>query len=407
MRVISDFHIHSKYSRATSRDMEIPSISKWAKIKGIDLVGTGDFTHPDWLREVKSYLKEYEEGIYEFDGVYFILSAEINLIFSFKGKSRKVHICLLAKSFEDVEKLNRAFSEYGELSIDGRPILPFNCIEFTKLIKDLTPDTFIYPAHAWTPWFGIFGSVTGFDSLEEAFGNEIKYIHAIETGLSSDPPMNWLVSKLDKFSLLSNSDAHSPAHLGREANVFQIDLNYDELIDSIIKKDKNRFLFTIEFFPEEGKYHFDGHRNCGVSMSPEESIKIKNICPNCHKPMTLGVLHRVYELKDRDKIDNNNFIPYKSVIPLMEIISQALEKNESSKVVQDEYSKIIGKFDNEFNVLIFLPINEMAGKIDDRILKLIKNMREGKVIKKAGFDGEFGKIEVIFDKEEEKPPSLF
>jgi len=407
LRVISDFHIHSKYSRATSRDMEIPSISKWAKIKGIDLVGTGDFTHPDWLREVKSYLKEYEEGIYEFDGVYFILSAEINLIFSFKGKSRKVHICLLAKSFEDVEKLNRAFSEYGELSIDGRPILPFNCIEFTKLIKDLTPDTFIYPAHAWTPWFGIFGSVTGFDSLEEAFGNEIKYIHAIETGLSSDPPMNWLVSKLDKFSLLSNSDAHSPAHLGREANVFQIDLNYDELIDSIIKKDKNRFLFTIEFFPEEGKYHFDGHRNCGVSMSPEESIKIKNICPNCHKPMTLGVLHRVYELKDRDKIDNNNFIPYKSVIPLMEIISQALEKNESSKVVQDEYSKIIGKFDNEFNVLIFLPINEMAGKMDDRILKLIKNMREGKVIKKAGFDGEFGKIEVIFDKEEEKPPSLF
>ncbi|HRT37180.1 MAG TPA: endonuclease Q family protein [Caldisericia bacterium] len=407
MRVISDFHIHSKYSRATSRDMEIPSISKWAKIKGIDLVGTGDFTHPDWLKEIKSYLKEYEEGIYEFDGVYFILSAEINLIFSFKGKSRKVHICLLAKSFEDVEKLNRAFSEYGELSIDGRPILPFNCIEFTKLIKDLTPDTFIYPAHAWTPWFGIFGSVTGFDSLEEAFGNEIKYIHAIETGLSSDPPMNWLVSKLDKFSLLSNSDAHSPAHLGREANVFQIDLNYDELIDSIIKKDKNRFLFTIEFFPEEGKYHFDGHRNCGVSMSPEESIKIKNICPNCHKPMTLGVLHRVYELKDRDKIDNNNFIPYKSVIPLMEIISQALEKNESSKVVQDEYSKIIGKFDNEFNVLIFLPINEMAGKMDDRILKLIKNMREGKVTKKAGFDGEFGKIEVIFDKEEEKPPSLF
>jgi len=407
LRVISDLHIHSKYSRATSRDMEIPSISKWAKIKGINLVGTGDFTHPDWLREIKSYLKEYEDGIYEYDGVYFILSAEINLIFSFKGKSRKVHICLLAKSFEDVEKLNRAFSEYGELSIDGRPILPLNCIELTKLIKDVTPDTFIFPAHLWTPWFGIFGSVTGFDSLEEAFGNEIKYIHAIETGLSSDPPMNWLVSKLDKFSLLSNSDAHSPAHLGREANVFQIDLNYDELIDSIIKKDKNRFLFTIEFFPEEGKYHFDGHRNCGVSMSPEESIKINNICPNCHKPMTLGVLHRVYDLKDRDKINSDNFIPYKSVIPLMEIISQALEKNENSKVVQDEYSKIIGKFDNEFNVLIFLPIDEMKGKMDDRILKLIKNMREGKVITKPGFDGEFGKIEVVFEKEEEKPPSLF
>lgn len=407
MRVIGDLHIHSKYSRATSRDMEIPAISKWAKIKGINLVGTGDFTHPDWLRELKSFLKEYEEGIYEYDGVYFILSAEVNLIFSFKGKSRKVHINLLSKSIEDAEKLNKAFSEYSDLSIDGRPILPFNCIEFTKITKDVAPETFIYPAHAWTPWFGIFGSVTGFDSLEEAFGDEIKYIHAIETGLSSDPPMNWLISKLDKITLLSNSDAHSPGNLGREANVFNINLNYEDLIDSIVKKDKNRFLFTIEFFPEEGKYHFDGHRNCGISMSPEESIKIKNICPNCHKPMTLGVLHRVYELKDRDKIDNNNFIPYKSVIPLMEIIAQALGKNENSKIVQDEYSKIIGKFENEFNVLIFLPINEMIGKIDDRIFKLIKNMREGKVITKPGFDGEFGKIEVVFEKEEEKPPSLF
>lgn len=407
MRVIGDFHIHSKYSRATSKDMEIPSISKWAKIKGINLVGTGDFTHPDWLKEIKTYLKEYEEGIYKYDDVYFILSVEVNLIFSFKGKSRKVHICLLSKSIEDVEKLNKVFSEYSDLSIDGRPILPLNCIEFTRLVKDVTPDTFIYPAHAWTPWFGIFGSVTGFDSLEEAFGDEIKYINAIETGLSSDPPMNWLISKLDNIALLSNSDAHSPSHLGREANVFNINLNYFELIDSIIKKDKNRFLFTIEFFPEEGKYHFDGHRNCGISMSPEESVKIKNICPKCHKPMTLGVLHRVYELKDREKVENKNFIPYKSVVPLMEIISQALEKNENSKVVQDEYSKIIGKFENEFNVLIFLPINEMAGKLDERILKLIKNMREGKVVKKPGYDGEFGKIEVVFEREEEKPPSLF
>ncbi|MGQ9845283.1 MAG: endonuclease Q family protein [Caldisericia bacterium] len=407
MRIIGDLHIHSKYSRATSRDMEIPSISRWAKIKGINLVGTGDFTHPDWLKEIKSYLKEYEDGIYEYQGVYFILSAEVNLIFSFKGKSRKVHISLLSKSIEDVEKLNKTFSEFTDLSIDGRPILPLNCMEFTKLVKDVAPDTFIYPAHAWTPWFGIFGSVTGFDSLEEAFGNEIKHIHAIETGLSSDPPMNWMVSKLDKVTLLSNSDAHSPSNLGREANVFNIDLNYYELIDSIIKKDKSKFLFTIEFFPEEGKYHFDGHRNCGVSMSPAESIKIKNICPKCHKPMTLGVLHRVYDLKDRDNFDKNNFIPYKSVIPLMEIISQALDKTENSKVVQDEYSKIIGRFENEFNVLVFLPIDEMVGKIDERIVKLIKNMRDGKVIKKPGFDGEFGKIEVFFEKEEEKPPSLF
>lgn len=407
MRVIADLHIHSKYSRATSKDMEIPTISRWAKIKGINLVGTGDFTHPDWFKEIKSFLKESKEGIYEYDGVYFILSAEVNLMFSFLGKGRKVHMCLLSKTIEDVEKLNKVFSQYSDLSIDGRPILPLNCIEFTKIVKNETPDTFIFPAHAWTPWFGIFGSVTGFDSLEEAFGDEIKNIHAIETGLSSDPPMNWLVSKLDKIALLSNSDAHSPSHLGREANVFEIDLNYEELIDSIIKKDKNRFKFTIEFFPEEGKYHFDGHRNCGVSMSPEESIKIKNICPKCHKPMTLGVLHRVYELKNRDKIDNNNFIPYKSVVPLMEIISQALEKNENSKIVQDEYAKIVGRFGSEFNVLIFTPIEGMVGKIDEKILKLIKNMRDGKVKTKPGYDGEFGKIEVIYEEKQEKPPSLF
>lgn len=408
MRVIADFHIHSKYSRATSKDMDIPNIAKWAKVKGIDLVGTGDFTHPEWIKELKTYLKEDKNGIYMYNGVNFILSAEVSLIFSFKGKIRKVHISLLSKNFKDVDKLNEIFSKYGDLSIDGRPIIPLNCKEFTKIVKQETPDTFIYPAHAWTPWFGIFGSVTGFDSLEEAFEEEIVNIHAIETGLSSDPPMNWLVSKLDKITLLSNSDAHSPTNLGREANVFDLNLNYDELIDTIIKRDKNRFLFTIEFFPEEGKYHFDGHRNCKISMSPEESIKLKNICPVCHKPLTLGVLHRVYDLKDRDRVINRNeFIPYKSIIPLIEIISQTMEKTESSKIVQDEYSKIISKFENEFNFLIFTPIEDMFGKVDERIIRAVKNMREGKVKTYPGFDGEFGKIEVILNDIEEKPPSLF
>lgn len=306
-----------------------------------------------------------------------------------------------------MEKINKTLSRFSDLSIDGRPILPLSCSEFVKIVKDVTPNTFIYPAHAWTPWFGIFGSETGFDSLEEAFQGELENIYAIETGLSSDPPMNHLVSKLDEIALLSNSDAHSPSNIGREANVFDCELKYDDIVDAIKKRDKRRFLFTIEFFPEEGKYHFDGHRNCGVSLSPEESIKIKNICPVCKKPLTLGVLHRVYELKDRDNFDENNFIPYKNLVPLMEIISQALQKNKSTKLVEDEYMKIVQKFGNEMNVLLFLPLNELSGRVDDRVYKLIKNMREGKVKKKPGFDGEYGVIEVLEDFEKESPPSLF
>ncbi|MCX8094926.1 MAG: endonuclease Q family protein [Caldisericia bacterium] len=407
MKIVADLHIHSKYSRATSKDMDISTLSQWAKIKGINLLGTGDSTHPEWEKEIKMYLKEKNDGIYEYDGTNFIISGEVALIFSQGGKTRRVHISFLIKSIEDMEKINKTLSKYSDLGIDGRPILPFSCSEFVKVIKDVAPYTFIYPAHAWTPWFGIFGSETGFDSLEEAFQNELDNIYAIETGLSSDPPMNHLISKLDNIALLSNSDAHSPSNIGREGNVFDCELKYDEIIDAIKKRDKTRFLFTIEFFPEEGKYHYDGHRNCGVSLSPEESIKIKNICPVCKKPLTLGVLHRVYELKDRENFNENNFIPFKNLIPLIEIISQAHQKNKNTKFVEDEYMKIVQKFGNEMNVLLFLPLNELSGRIDDKIFKLIKNMREGKVKKKPGFDGEYGVIEVIEDFETEKPPSLF
>lgn len=407
MKIIADLHIHSKYSRATSKDMDIPTLSKWAKTKGVNLLGTGDSTHPEWEKEIKIYLKERDDGIYEYDGTNFIITSEVALIFSQGGKTRRIHLSLLIKKIEDMEKINKTLSKYSDLSIDGRPVLPLSCSEFVKIVLDNAQNTFIYPAHAWTPWFGIFGSETGFDSLEEAFQDEIKYIYAIETGLSSDPPMNHLVSKLDKIALLSNSDAHSPSNIGREANVFECDLKYDEIVDAIKKRDKKRFLFTIEFFPEEGKYHYDGHRNCGVSLSPEESIKLNNICPVCKKPLTLGVLHRVYELKDRDNFNEKDFIPFVNLIPLMEIISQALQKNKNSKLVEDEYMKLIQKFGNEMNILYFLPLNELSGRVDERILKLIKNMRDGKVKKKPGYDGEYGVIEVIEDFEKESPPSLF
>ena len=408
MRVVADFHIHSKYSRATSKNMDVENISRWARIKGIDIVGTGDFTHPEWLKELKDHLKEDGEGLYIYNGVHFVLSSEISLVFAQGGKTRKVHICLISPSFREVEKINNEFGKFGDLSIDGRPTLPLSCKELVRLVKDVSPDTFIFPAHAWTPWFGIFGSMTGFDSIEEAFGEEAKHIYALETGLSSDPPMNWMVSSLDRFSLVSNSDAHSPSHLGREANVFDIEFNFYEMVEAIKKKDKNKFLFTIEFFPEEGKYHYDGHRKCGVSMSPKEAKERKNICPVCGRPMTLGVLHRVYDLSDREEgFSSERFIPFKRLVPLQEIIAQAMEKGVATKGVQDEYMKLIQIFGTEFNVLLFTPLSELEKRMNKKIFSAIKNMREGKVKIKPGFDGEYGKVLVEIDKDEEKPPSLF
>lgn len=408
MRVVADLHIHSKYSRATSKNMDIENISMWAKIKGIDIVGTGDFTHPEWLKELKNALKEDGEGLYLYNGVHFVLSSEISLVFAQGGKTRKVHICLVSPSFEDVQRINRELEKFGDLSIDGRPTLPLSCKELVKIVRDVSSDTLIFPSHAWTPWFGIFGSMTGFDSIEEAFQEETRYIHALETGLSSDPPMNWLVSKLDRFALVSNSDAHSPSHLGREANVFDINFNFYEMVDAIKEKDKSKFLFTIEFFPEEGKYHFDGHRKCGVSMNPKEAKKLKNSCPVCERPLTLGVLHRVYDLSDRDEgFTSEKFIPFKRVVPLQEIISQVKGIGVSTKGVQDEYMKLIQIFGTEFNILLFTPLSELEGKMNKKLFTAIKNMREGKVHIKPGFDGEYGEVAVEIDKDEENPPSLF
>jgi len=301
MQFVADLHIHSKYSRATSRDMDVPNLAKWAKLKGVSLLGTGDFTHHLWLQELKKYLQpRRKSGLYFYEGINFILSAEISSIFSQEGKVYRVHNVILAPSFEIVEEINKMLSFHGNLASDGRPILGISCRKLAEELFKISSDPMLIPGHIWTPWFSVFGSNSGFDSLEEAFGKYTGKITALETGLSSDPAMNWMVSNLDKFALVSNSDSHSPSRIGREANVFDCELDFWEIKKVLEKKDRSKFLYTIEFFPEEGKYHYDGHRNCKVCFHPKETKKSSGICPKCKKPLTIGVLNRVGQLADRE-----------------------------------------------------------------------------------------------------------
>ncbi len=407
MKFVADFHIHSKYSRATSSDMNLENISRWAKLKGINLVGTGDFTHPLWFAELRDKLKEDNYGIYKFNDINFILTTEISNIYNQDGKVRRIHSIIFSPSLEICYKINTLLGKIGNLSSDGRPTLGRNLKELLPLLWEISEEIHIIPAHAWTPWFSIFGSNSGFDSLEEAFGEYVNRIFAIETGLSSDPPMNWRLSKLDNICLISNSDAHSPNRLGREANVFNCNIEYREIFNAIKNQDKDKFLYTIEFFPEEGKYHFDGHRNCNIVLSPKESIRLNNLCPSCGKPLTIGVAHRVEELADREEgFIPKNKIPYKNLIPLEEIIAQALNRDVSSPFVQNEYLKLVSTLDNELNILIETPLEEIKRFTSEKIVEGIKLMREGKIQVEPGYDGVYGKIKIL-PPEEKGQLSLF
>ncbi len=407
MRIIADFHIHSRFARGTSKEINLENLNKWALVKGVNVLGTGDFTHPGWFEELKNGLEPAEEGLFKLKNnssslqksVRFILSSEISCIYSKGGKVRKVHIVVLAPGFKEVEKINQELSKIGNLKSDGRPILGLDAKELVKIVLEVCPKCFIIPAHIWTPWFGILGSKSGFDSIEECFEDYAKYIYAGETGLSSDPPMNWRVSSLDKIALVSNSDAHSLEKIGREANVFETNLSYSEIIEAIKEKNPEKFLYTIEFFPEEGKYHYDGHRACDISFSPKETKKYNGICPVCGKPLTIGVLNRVEELADREEgFMPKNKIAYKSLIPLKEIISKALLVGEQSKIVQKEYEKLIDNFGDEFNILLFVSENEIKKIAMEGVAEAIAMVRRGKVEMIPGYDGVFGKIVLNFDK---------
>lgn len=353
MKVVADLHMHSKYSRATSSGMELETLSKWAKIKGIDLLGTGDFTHPEWFSELQKKAIESDSGFLQYNGVNFCLSSEVSCIYTQGGRGRRIHIVLLSPSLEIVAQINEALAKKGNLKSDGRPIFGMSAIEMCEIVLGVSEKNLVIPAHAWTPWFSVFGSMSGFDSLREAFGEYEKDIYAIETGLSSDPAMNWRLSSLDRLQLVSNSDSHSPEKIGREANVFDLDsLSYNELYEAMRYKEKKKLACTYEFYPEEGKYHYDGHRNCRVSWSPEETRKHNGICPVCKRPVTVGVMNRVEQLADRQEgFVPKNAVPFESLVPLKEVLADALGKTQASKAVAESYFPLIKSFGSEFAVL--------------------------------------------------------
>ncbi|MBN1445574.1 MAG: DNA helicase UvrD [Candidatus Omnitrophica bacterium] len=393
---IADFHIHSKYSRATSKNMEIPELARWAKYKGINLLGTGDITHFLWFHELTNLFKETDrEGIYQYGGIDFILTGEACNIFDEKGKVKKIHNILFLSSFAGADKLNRVLERYGDINADGRPILQMEAKELVKIVKDADEKGFVVPAHIWTPHFSLFGSNSGFDSIQECFGDMASEIFALETGLSSDPAMNWMVSSLDRFSFISNSDAHSAAKIGREANIFGGKFDLPGLKNILKSKDGGKFLSTVEYFPEEGKYHFDGHRNCNLCLSPEETRKNNNLCPVCGRKVTIGVMNRVCELSDRKYGEKpDRFIPFKKLVPLDQIIGSILGKKPDSVLVRNKYKEIIERFGTELSVLLEIPEEEMYGKIDENIIEGIRAVRKGRVKIVPGYDGEFGKVEI-------------
>lgn len=400
-RIIADLHVHSGYSRATSKEMNVATMAVWAKKKGINLLGTGDFTHPIHFANLKVSLKSQSNGLYTTSSepsVFFMLTAEISSIYSYKGKMRRIHNIVMAPDIKVAEKINNTLQKHGNLSSDGRPILGTPAKDLLKMVMDISEDCLFVPAHAWTPWFSIFGSKSGFDSIEECFDEYSKYIYAIETGLSSDPEMNWRLSALDKITLISNSDAHSPAKLGREANVFNCEMDYYKIMDAIREKDKTRFLYTVEFFPEEGKYHYDGHRECKVLLSPDETKKHKNICPICRKPLTIGVINRVNELADREKgFIPDNAIPSKHLVPLQEIIAEVFNVGTSSVRVKKEYERLV-TMNTEFEILLDLPEDVLYKIADKKIAEGILKVRAGDIHIIPGYDGVYGNVSIFSKK---------
>ncbi len=402
MEFVADFHIHSKYSRATSRDMDVEHITEWAKLKGISLMGTGDFTHHLWLEELKSKFEPTDKGLFVYKGVHFILSAEVSSIYAKNNRTYRIHNVILAPSFKTVDAINRALGAVGNLSSDGRPILGLDAAELAHIIFDIDENCILIPGHIWTPWFSLFGSMSGFNRIEDCFEKSTPKIFALETGLSSDPAMNWRLSALDRFSLVSNSDSHSPSRIGREANVFNCELDYFEIRDVLRAKDKKRFLYTVEFFPEEGKYHYDGHRLCGVRFSPEESRRNNNRCPKCKKPLTIGVMNRVSQLADREAgFVPGNAIPFKNFISLDEIIADAKQIGKGSMAVEKEYRLLLARFGTEFDILTKVPEEELKKSINPRIAEGIIRVRSGRLNVEPGYDGEYGKIS-IFGSDEPK-----
>lgn len=412
----ADLHIHSKYSRATSKSCNLEELALWAQKKGLSVISTGDFTHPAWFKEIQEKLIPAGNGVFRLkpeieklvlqsggNPVYFLLSVEISTIYKKGDKTRKVHHVCFVPDMEAAGNFRNKLGAIGNINSDGRPILGLDSRNLLETVLESGEGSYIIPAHIWTPWFSVLGSKSGFDSIEECYGDLADNIFAVETGLSSDPEMNWKVSKLDRFRLVSNSDAHSPSKLAREATVFDTNPDYFSIMNAL--KTGDGYTGTVEFFPEEGKYHEDGHRKCNVCLTPEETKQLGGICPVCGKPLTIGVSYRVHELSDRPF--NSDFKPQTggkvySLVPLQEIISEILQVGTSSKSVVTEYERLIHKLGSELSILQDVPVDEIT-KESTLLGEAISRLRAGKVIKQAGYDGEYGVIRLFEDGELKHP----
>ncbi len=403
-KIISDLHLHSAYARATSKSLNFDTLTEWAKKKGIDLLSSADFTHPAWFKETKEKLKDEGNGLFSYNGSNFVLGAEVSCIFSQGGKLRRVHLLLYAPSLKAAEKINTELGKRGKLASDGRPILGLSARTVLEIILDADPNSIMIPAHAWTPWFGVLGQNGGFNSLEECFGDLSKYIYAIETGLSSDPEMNWRVKELDQRSIVSFSDAHSAPKMGRELTIFDTDLNYQSLLGALKEQ---KIHSTLEFFPEEGKYHYNGHRNCNFSETPAETQKRDMLCPVCKRPLTIGVMHRVAELAEKDRPEGfqaKDRPVFTKLVPLLEVISEANKAPVTSPKVRNTFDLLINNFGNEVDILTSVEPSEtsmVAGNA--RIGEALQKMRSGEIFIDPGYDGVYGVVHIWPpDKKEKK-----
>ncbi len=417
MSFIADFHIHSRYSRATSRSLCFETLYQWAKLKGVSLIGTGDFTHPAWLAEIKEKLVPDDKGLFKLNDknipsldvklpsqdlhpIRFMLTCEISNIYKYNGKVRKIHNLICMPDFDSASRFADKLNQIGNIHSDGRPILGLDSRDLLEILLEISEDAVLIPAHIWTPWFSVLGSKSGFNSIEECYRDLSHHIFTLETGLSSDPPMNWMVSKLDRYTLMSNSDAHSAANIGREANLFDCEMSYDAIMNALQHGAKEGFLGTVEFFPQEGKYHFDGHRKCDICLSPQESKRYNGLCPKCAQRLTLGVMYRVVELADYAiGRKSPSALSYKSALSLDKILSEIMGTGPKSKKVQGEYRRLLGLLGPELPILLDLPLDSIQKCGSSILTEAIRRVRNGKIHTFPGFDGQYGTIRIFTKKE--------
>jgi uncharacterized protein (TIGR00375 family) len=408
MRVVADLHVHSRFAMACSNAINPESMEFTAREKGINVIGTGDVLHPAWLKELESKLESEGNGLYKLKGVdsfvRFIPSVEVSTIFEGDDKSiKKIHNCILLPSLDDAKMLSEELKAYGSMDSDGRPQLQMRASELVDKVLGVNKNAFVFPAHLWTPYFGALGAMSGFNSIKEAYEDREKDIHAYESGLSSDPKMNWRISELDKYTLISNSDMHSLPNMGRESNVFELEkLSYDSIIKAIVEKDVKKFEQTVEYYPEEGKYHYDGHRECHYSVNPEESKS--SVCKVCGKKLVIGVLHRIDDLADRPVgFIPKNHIPYTHAVPLLEIISYATKKTRYTSFVREQYAKLIERFGDELDILTKAKIDDIEEIAGSDIAECIDNVRNDRITIKPGYAGVFGELDLLSRDKNIKP----